>query len=78
MGELDNAEETGGTFLRSPTADQQGLHRLSRGAFFFNRAKEMAEKLGYPFNWELIIVPGVGHDQRLMGEAAAEVVMEKM
>ncbi|MCR9287561.1 MAG: hypothetical protein NXI23_09285 [Bacteroidetes bacterium] len=33
-GELDNENETGGTLLRSPTVDKQGLHRIERGHFF--------------------------------------------
>lgn len=70
LGELDNAYETGGSFLRSNTADLQGSHRLERGKYFFNQAKEMAERLDVEFNWKLEIVPNVGHDHRLMGDAA--------
>ena len=72
LGELDNATETGGTFLRSKTADVQGLHRLARGTYFFETAKAKATALGVDFNWELIIVPNVGHDQEKMGKAASE------
>ena len=72
LGELDNENETGGTFLRSKTADKQGLHRLERGKFFYKNAKEMAEELGYEFNWKIIVVPKVGHDHRKMGDAAGE------
>lgn len=72
LGEKDNEKETGGTFLRSYTADEQGLHRLARGQYFFARARETAAELGYPFNWELVLVPGVGHDQEGMGQAAAD------
>ncbi len=71
LGELDNADETGGTFLHSESADQQGLHRLARGQYFFQKAEEMAQELEYDFNWQLIVVPEVGHDQELMGKAAA-------
>lgn len=76
LGEKDNEHETGGTFLRSKTADQQGLHRLARGTHFFNRAKSKANESGYPFNWELVIIPGVGHDHELMGEAAGRYLYQ--
>ena len=45
IGELDNENETGGTLLRSKTVDQQGLHRLARGKFFFQKAQNLAKEL---------------------------------
>jgi hypothetical protein len=72
LGELDNENETGGTFLRSKSADKQGIHRLERGKFFFNNAKELAEEMSYEFNWKIVIVPKVGHDQIKMGAAAGD------
>ncbi|MCB0639145.1 MAG: hypothetical protein KDC54_21090 [Lewinella sp.] len=77
LGEQDNARETGGTFLRSATADRQGMHRLGRGWNFFQAAKNRAEELGYPFHWALIIVPGVGHDQARMAAVAAKYLYER-
>ena len=71
-GELDNAEETGGTLLRSTSADIQGMHRNERAHFFFNYAQEMAKEKGIPFHWKLVEVPNVGHDHRGMGKAAAK------
>lgn len=72
LGELDNENETGGTFLRSTTSDKQGLHRLERGKFFFESAKAMAEELKVDYNWKIQVVPGVGHNHREMGNAAGE------
>ncbi len=72
LGELDNENETGGTFLRSKSTDKQGLHRLERGKFFFNTAKELAKEMGYEFNWKIVIVPKVGHDHRKMGAAVGD------
>lgn len=77
LGEQDNAQETRGTFLRSPTADEQGLHRLARGNHFFRRAREIAEQRDCPFRWSKIVVPGVGHDHRLMGQAVAKYLAEQ-
>ena len=74
VGELDNENESGGTLLRSPTVDQQGLHRLARGRHFFNQSASQAQELGYDFRWRLELVPGVGHDHRKMGDAASELL----
>ena len=72
IGELDNETETGGTLLRSPTVDLQGAHRLARGQYFYETAKKQAEQFGADFNWELVIVPNVGHNHRKMGDTAAK------
>lgn len=72
LGEEDNAQETGGTFLVSSSADAQGSHRLERGKFFYDEARKAAKHLGYDFNWKLVVVPGVGHNYKKMGEAAAK------
>ncbi len=71
LGEEDNEKETNGTFLRSSSADKQGLHRLARGRFFFDMAQTTAEQLKAEYHWKLHIVPEVGHDHRKMGDAAA-------
>ncbi|MEL6917880.1 MAG: hypothetical protein AAFO99_09125, partial [Bacteroidota bacterium] len=71
LGELDNANETGGTFLHSKSANEQGLHRLERGKFFFKTSKAIAEELELHFNWDLVIIPNTGHDHQKMGNAAA-------
>ncbi len=76
LGEEDNATETRGTFLRSKTADVQGLHRLARGTYFFDTAKAKALELGLDFNWKLVVVTNVGHDQNKMGQAASELLYE--
>ena len=76
VGELDNENETGGTLLRSATADQQGVHRLARARFFFDFASARAKEINSTFNWQLIVVDGVGHNHRAMGDAAAKVLYE--
>ncbi|MEM1137786.1 MAG: hypothetical protein AAGI07_18250 [Bacteroidota bacterium] len=76
-GELDNENEKGGTLLRSTSADKQGLHRLERGKFFYKEAKSKAMELGFKFNWELEIIPDVGHNHREMGDAAAKYLYER-
>ncbi|EAZ79668.1 hypothetical protein [Algoriphagus machipongonensis] len=76
LGENDNETETGGTMLKSPTADLQGNGRLAKGQYFYEKSKKLAEQLGYEFNWKLVTVPNVGHDQELMGDAAAKILYE--
>jgi pimeloyl-ACP methyl ester carboxylesterase len=72
LGELDNADETGGSLLHTPIVNRQGLHRLARGQYFYQQGWNAAKRLGTPFNWKLEVVPGIGHNYRKMGEAAAQ------
>lgn len=72
LGEKDNANETRGSLRSSPEADQQGLHRLERGNYFFDASKETAANRKKEFNWKIEIITGVGHDYKKMGEAAAD------
>lgn len=76
LGELDNADETGGLILRSPTVDKQGTHRLSRGTYFYKKSQELAKAKHLKFNWDLQVISGVGHDQRKMAKAAADYLYE--
>lgn len=71
LGELDDARETRGHLRESPEANAQGRHRLARGRHFHALAISQGERLGIRPNWQLEIVPNVGHDYRGMGEAAA-------
>jgi pimeloyl-ACP methyl ester carboxylesterase len=49
-----------------PEALAQGASRFQRGANVFNAAKTLAQTRGWPFNWRLVELPGVGHDARKM------------
>jgi len=75
-GELDNANETNGTLLRSSIADEQGTHRLARAKYFYNFSKSKAAVLGADFKWNIETVPQVGHNHKLMGNAAAKILYE--
>lgn len=76
VGELDNEKETKGTLLRSDVADIQGTHRLARAKYFLEYAHVKADALEADFNWEITIIPAVGHDHILMGDAAAKILYE--
>lgn len=72
LGELDNTADQG--FLdQSEPAMEQGEHRLGRGTNFHAAASDDAQSRGSGFEWQVQVVPGVGHDFRLMAEAASEL-----
>ncbi len=72
LGEKDDANETRGELRRSPKVDIQGLGRLSRGQYFYQECQKIAIETNQPFNWNLEIVPNVGHDFKAMSQHAAE------
>ena len=74
LGALDNDPDRGGQHLHTPLADRQGLHRLARGRYFFEAGRREAARMRAPFRWRLQVVPGVGHDFRGMGQAAARLL----
>ncbi len=76
IGELDNENEKVGTLLRSHSADKQGLHGLERGMYFYEFSKVKDSEIDANYNWKLNIVPIVGHDHELMGNAAAQLLYE--
>tara|TARA_Y100001970_G_scaffold293510_1_gene440840 strand:+ start:4465 stop:5325 length:861 start_codon:yes stop_codon:yes gene_type:complete len=55
-----------------PRARAQGPNCLSRGKKLYGEAQAEAEKRGVIFGWYLCIVPGVGHDNRLIAPHARE------
>lgn len=50
------------TLRHTPESDAQGLHRLARAQYFYNRCADLAGQSGKPFNWSLHQIPGLGHD----------------
>ncbi len=72
LGELDNTADQG-LLDQSKSAMAQGDHRLERGMNFYAAAKDDALSQGLGFEWQLQVVPGVGHDFRRMAEAASEL-----
>jgi poly(3-hydroxybutyrate) depolymerase len=47
-------------------AKSQGSNRLERGINAFSAGRQVAEARGWPFNWRLIRIPGVGHSSKDM------------
>ena len=54
-----------------PDARAQGPHCFARGKLLYNEAKRNAEELEVKFNWELITVPNVGHDNYNIAQFAS-------
>lgn len=61
---------------RTGEANAQGPHRYARGHSFYRAGEAAAQRLGVPFGWRLREVPGVGHSNRDMAEAAAPLLIE--
>ncbi|MCH6258106.1 hypothetical protein MLD52_16210 [Puniceicoccaceae bacterium K14] len=72
LGELDDENETRGHLVKNERMNKRGLHRLERCNYFYGTAREQARVQGYEFNWEKIVVPGVGHDYKKMSVAASK------
>ncbi|HYC46780.1 MAG TPA: hypothetical protein VED01_15000 [Burkholderiales bacterium] len=53
-----------------PTAAVQGANRYERGHNAYRAARELAAARGWPFKWQLIEVPGVGHSAGRMFRSA--------
>lgn len=60
---------------RSPEAMEQGEHRFARGFAFFKMGSELATEVNTPFNWQMGIVEGADHDNRLMAPAAVPFLL---
>lgn len=58
----------------TPEAMRQGPHRLARGQSFFAAGGAAAERAGVPLGWRMEFVPGVGHSNWLMAQAAAKLI----
>jgi poly(3-hydroxybutyrate) depolymerase len=53
-------------------AEKQGGTRLERGQNVFRAAELVARQHGWPLNWRLVLVPGVGHsDGKMFGSEQA-------
>ena len=55
--------------------NQQGLHRLERGRYFFSTSQSKAQSLNTTFNWEKKEVANVGHNPQLMANNALTIFL---
>ncbi|HVY13692.1 MAG TPA: alpha/beta hydrolase [Rhodopila sp.] len=78
---LAGTEDTGTTgahFPKGPNSMRQGPHRYGRAHAYVRTGRQAAEALGMTLAWELIDVPGVGHDGARMSDAAAPLIAERL
>ncbi len=61
---------------QEPQAKAQGSSRFARGRTFFKTAQTEAERLNTSLNWQLLTVPGVGHNNKGMAGTAANILYE--
>ncbi|MCG8481875.1 MAG: hypothetical protein MJA31_01055, partial [Clostridia bacterium] len=57
-------------------ADMQGLHRLERGQYYYQKGIEIANTLNTTINWTIQFVPGVGHSSKGVSPATAKILYE--
>jgi poly(3-hydroxybutyrate) depolymerase len=62
---------------REPEALLQGPHRFARGQAFFDAAADASARLGVPFGWLMLTVPGADHDNRTMAPAAIPWLLDE-
>jgi poly(3-hydroxybutyrate) depolymerase len=70
LGQSDTRDDARNDY---PEAFAQGASRYQRGVNVFNAAKTLARTRGWPFNWRLVELPGVGHNVRKMFSAPQAV-----
>lgn len=73
LGTQDN-DPAASDLRTTPEANRQGPHRFARGQSFFAAARAQTERTGARLGWRMEFVPGVGHSNRLMAEAAARLI----
>jgi hypothetical protein len=60
LGEEDVVQDA--YFLKTNAAMRQGENRLQRGKKFYSIAKKEAQRLNLKLKWQLITIPGCGHN----------------
>lgn len=58
----------------TPEANLQGPHRYARGLAFHAAGRDAAARMEVPFGWRVEDVPGVGHSNGQMAQAAAALI----
>jgi len=76
LGEEDTKQDANLRTTRE--AMRQGPTRLDRGKNYFETARQAAAKMGVPFNWRMVLVPGVGHSNAAMAGPAAMLVRQSV
>ena len=74
---VDDTDPNSPGIRHNTTVDnQQGLFRLARGRYFFNKSLTYSQTLSNTFNWQREEVTGVGHDPQLMANDALRFLFQ--
>ena len=57
-----------------PTDLEEGITRIERGINFYKSAKLYAEKYNLKFNWKLIVMKDVNHDNKKVIPFVVEII----
>jgi len=71
LGQNDN-DPNDPALRKTPEANLQGLHRLSRGRYFINQSDSISQSLNFPSSWVKKELENVGHEQQKMAVFAAQ------
>jgi hypothetical protein len=74
MAGTEDIKTTGRFFPKGPKSLKQGPTRYARAHTYLHTAQSAAAELGVSLAWQVIDVPGVGHDGRGMSDAAAPFI----
>jgi hypothetical protein len=75
VGGLDN-NANDASLRHNTQSDIQGLNRLQRANYFYNKSLAYANKTNSPFNWQFHLVPNSGHDPILMSNDAVDLLFK--
>jgi hypothetical protein len=76
LGLEDTDPNSSGLRHNNTVDNQQGLTRLARGRYFFNKSQILSNTLNYTYNWQRQEVAGVGHDPQLMATNALNLLFQ--
>jgi hypothetical protein len=78
MAGTADIKTTGRFFPKGPRSLKQGPTRHARAHTYHRTGESAAADLGVRLAWKVIDVPDVGHDGRLMSDAAAPLIAEEL
>jgi hypothetical protein len=78
MAGTADIKTTGRFFPKGPKSLKQGPTRHARAHTYLQTGQSAAADLGVSLAWKVIDVPDVGHDGRLMSDAAAPLIAERL
>jgi hypothetical protein len=73
IGNLDN-DPNASALRHNIFADAQGLNRLDRAQYFFDKIAVLAQENNLEFQWELHIKEGADHDFEIASQNAADLI----